>query len=609
MNVANNGVAAPEKFGPWNPGLSSVMPVDVERNSTIYRSENVFQSFNELRELSEFCGLAKHEIAAFRPERLIVHEVLLRVTADFSVYDGRLYEDLGINARRIVACLISTYINPQRDSLAEVDKVARARVGAFVKAQIDCATRAPVSAPSTGATHAFWSRFTRRKPQGRATAPEDSAARLNGILAQWQQRAHDGDALERACCDALYRVVNAITRKHGRLVGEADLIASIAGNIASNTYAAQALGTAVEPLIQQGVKREGFHTLPHQPKPVVMNVKGASAAGKSTLRPLQQKLAQRIGVPWEDFALISPDIWRKYLLDYRTLGAAYKYAGMMTGYEIEIIDRKLDQYMARKAAQGGMTHLLIDRFRFDSFVPEDETNEPVRLLTRFGDLIYMFFMITPPEATVERAWKRGQMVGRYKAVDDLLYHNVEAFSGMPELFYGWALRKNRRVHFEFLDNSVTLGSLPRTVAYGWNDELNILSVKGMIDVDRFRKLNVDAKNPDDVYASRTMTPKDNAAFLRACAKRMAKINFADPYTGRIYAHMDRGRWIWRDRQALRLALTDQETRDGLEAIDLPNADDWPEPDRHGVTLDSESAHTLGAWGALLQSPAAGNFAR
>ena len=35
---------------------------------------------------------------------------------------------------------------------------------------------------------------------------------------------------------------------------------------------------------------------------------------------------------------------------------------------------------------------------------------------------------------MERAWYRGEQFGRYKAVDDLLAHNVEAFTGMPELF-------------------------------------------------------------------------------------------------------------------------------------------------------------------------------
>ena len=44
-----------------------------------------------------------------------------------------------------------------------------------------------------------------------------------------------------------------------------------------------------------------------------------------------------MNVKWEDFALISPDYWRKYLLDYETMGPDYKYAAMMTGHEFEII--------------------------------------------------------------------------------------------------------------------------------------------------------------------------------------------------------------------------------------------------------------------------------
>src|SRR5207342_2810357 len=98
-------------------------------------------------------------------------------------------------------------------------------------------------------------------------------------------------------------------------------------------------------------------------------------------RPLQRKLAGDIGVDWSEFALISPDIWRKQLLDYGSIGAEYKYAGAITGDELQIIDEKLDRYMARKAERGDMSHLLIDRFRFDSFAPDsDEAGS--NLLTR-----------------------------------------------------------------------------------------------------------------------------------------------------------------------------------------------------------------------------------
>jgi len=45
-----------------------------------------------------------------------------------------------------------------------------------------------------------------------------------------------------------------------------------------------------------------------------------------------------------------------------------------------------------------MSHLLIDRFRFDSFRAGagKDTSRP-GCSRGFGDLVYMFFMITPPE--------------------------------------------------------------------------------------------------------------------------------------------------------------------------------------------------------------------
>src|ERR1019366_6624932 len=177
---------------------------------------------------------------------------------------------------------------------------------------------------------------------------------------------------------------------------------------------------------------------------------------------------------------------------------AYKYGGALTGDELQIIDHKLDRYMASKAERGDMSHLLIDRFRFDSFAPASDVAGS-NLLTRFGHTIYLFFMITPPATLVDRAWARGLDVGRYKAVDDTLAHSVEAYSGMSRLFFTWVKRRDKRVHFEFLDNRVALGERPRTVAFGWNDEMSVLDVKCMLDVERFKRVNVDASAPEFLY--------------------------------------------------------------------------------------------------------------
>jgi hypothetical protein len=332
-----------------------------------------------------------------------------------------------------------------------------------------------------------------------------------------------------------------------------------------------------------------------------MNVKGASASGKSTMRPLQQDLAERLNLPWEEFALISPDIWRKFLLDYGSLGVAYKYSGTLTGHEIEIIDKKLDLRMAAKAARGEMSHLLIDRFRFDSFLPISEGKGPGRLLTRFGDLIYMFFMITPPEMTVERAWRRGLQVGRYKAVEDLLAHNVEAYTGMPELFFTWALNVGKRVHYEFLDNSVAEGHRPRTVAYGWSQEMTILDIKSMLDIDRFRKINIHAKKAEDVYAGMNITPECNVEFLKRCARMIPIINFADYETGQVYARLEHGTWSWRDEQRFARALEESDARAGLEAVAPNRRDSVADAVATPTALTIDKAHTLGAWGEATKA--------
>jgi hypothetical protein len=319
------------------------------------------------------------------------------------------------------------------------------------------------------------------------------------------------------------------------------------------------------------------------------------------MRPKQKMLAERIGATWSDFALISPDIWRKQLLDYASLGAAYKYGGACTGEELRIIDQKLDRYMAQKAGRLATSHLLIDRFRFDSFAA-DSNEAGSNLLTRFGHTVYLFFMITRPEQIVERAWQRGLEVGRYKTVDDLLAHNIEAYSGMPQLFFTWALRTDKQVHYEFLDNTIAYGELPRTVAFGWNGELNVLDVTFMLNIERFRRVDVDAKRPEQIYRDpEEQAPERNTGFLVDCVRRLPRVNFADHASGHIYLSFVAGVAVAADAPRLRLAMNDPDTRAGILAV-APDIDGIarlpcaPEADL-AAHMGADRIHTLGRWGA------------
>ena len=198
---------------------------------------------------------------------------------------------------------------------------------------------------------------------------------------------------------------------------------------------------------------------------------------------------------------------------------------------------------------------------------------------------------------MERAWGRGNKFGRYKAVDDLLYHNVEAFTGMPQLFFTWARNQSKEVHYEFLDNSVPKGVRPRTVAFGLNGEMNILDVKFLLDVDRFARINVEAKSPDEVYPDADgLAPGRNAEFLAQCLRNIAHVRLADHATGRIHAWIDNGQVVAVDPAALRKALKNSELREAVEKVIPELAGDLKTIETRQGSLDPADIHTLGAWG-------------
>ncbi len=592
--------ATTARYDAWHPGLQSDVPWALLPFATIFRPENVLTGLDHVHELADVAGLDVDDLVVFRPERLVVHELLIRVTADFSVPDGPRQEDLGIEFRRMVHTILTRHIQPHMPEIVAAYGALRRALETQIDAEL---SRALAALASGGAVIAARSGtggirgFFRRGPK--TTTPrrvEDDWSREERIVREWSAQAQSGDdPLRRAACRALARIASAVRARHGRMWGDQSLLAPIAVGLACNDHGAEAIGALIEPFVKAAAQAEGYRLLPAQARPVVMNTKGASASGKSTMRPLQRRLASELGVEWSDFAVVSPDIWRKYLLDYGSLGDAYKYAGAFTAHELAIVDQKLDRYMARKAERGGMPHLLIDRFRFDSFAPDSE-HAGSNLLTRFGREVYMFFMITPPHETVERAWRRGLEVGRYKAVDDTLAHNVEAYAGMPDLFFTWALRSGMSVHYEFLDNSVPPGEHPRTVAFGRGGELNVLDVKCLLDVDRYRKIDVDALRPAEVYpGGAAMAPENNTHFLAECVRRLPAVNFADRDTGRIYARTESGRLAWCDPGALERAVADPGTRAAILAV-APNALGADGAISSGATLQAADFHTLGRWG-------------
>ncbi len=580
-------------YDAWNPGISSQIPAALLPLVTLYREENSTVSYERAKELADFCGLSTSELICFRAERLVIHDLLVRVTSELYVPDGPNYEDLGISLRSMVSSIYEHHASPQMPlievALREGVDEARAIIDSQLKEQIYSSEKDSQSVAKRSLLQRLFITGVEKNKTPASAEPRELVA-----LANWQKRLATEDIpLNRYCLQALIKVIGALIGHRGRLPRESQLIVDITTNYTSNRIGVDLVASQIEPIFKAAVEKEGYHFLPTQPKPFIMNVKGASASGKSTIRPQQRQLANELGIAWENFALISPDYWRKYLIDYDSLGEDSKYAAMLTGQELELIDKKLDRFMAKKAARGCIPHLLIDRFRFDSF-SVDSGSKDSKLLSRFGDQMYLFLMITPPAETVVRAWQRGQTTGRFKAVDDLLHHNIEAFSGMPALFLSWVLSVDTKIRFEFLDNDVPKGDLPRTVAFGSNNSMTILDIEILRNIDRYRQLNIDAKSPEEVLLASANDPLKDNEFIARCIDTIKDVKLADATTAQVYASFENGELVFVDSECLGRQKNARNLKSLLSTLghDLAGTN----ADLSGdVSLQNDKKHTLGQW--------------
>jgi hypothetical protein len=587
-----------ESADAWNPGLQSDIPTALWPLVTLFRSEQAYVTHSEALELSDLTGLNILKLISLRPERLLTHSLLVRVTADLSVPDGPNYEDLGINLRGMVAQLYSAHMHDELPRIAQALEEERQKALSFVLGQLSDQFNVQFSERPERAEKVSFLRGLFKHTAAVDKHPIAMVAPEIKALDHWKKRiSHENDPLRKACLKALVKTVGVIVGHRGRMLPDHSLVGRIVVNQVCNTHGSDVVDQHVDQVWHLAIKTEGYRLLPAQKKPFIMNVKGASASGKSTIRPQQRQLAEKLGIPWGDFALISPDYWRKHLLDYSSLGEDYKYGAMLTGWELEIIDKKLDVYMAKKAANGTISHLLIDRFRFDSFTIDVDRATDSTLLSRFGDQVFLFFMVTHPAETVSRAWLRGKKTGRYKAVDDLLHHNVEAFTGMPALFLSWVNSNNKRVHFEFLDNDVPEGDLPKTAAFGWNKTLVILDVDLVLNIDRYRKVNITAKLPDDIFTPDDLQPEANTSFIQQCANTVNKIIFADQESATEYAYVKEGKLVWWDFAYIEQLRNRKCILATLNALGYKHQpmNEPASPHVKQIDLDAERRVTVGQW--------------
>jgi hypothetical protein len=118
----------------------------------------------------------------------------------------------------------------------------------------------------------------------------------------------------------------------------------------------------------------------------------------------------------------------------------------------------------------------------------------------------------------------------------------------------------------------------------------------MIDIERFRKINIQAQKASDVYANTSLSPQNNVDFLKRCARWIPVINFAEYETGHVYARLKLGKWVWRDEGRFEEALDDPDAKAGLLAIASNVYSPATNVEQTKTDVSTEKMHTLGAWG-------------
>jgi hypothetical protein len=556
-----------QHYSAWNPGIESEIPAEYRELETIYNPANVFTTISQVNELAAETGLAPEELISFRPHRLALHELIVRITADIVVREGEMEEDLGINFRTIARHIFSKHIIPGLMQMEHGFDTMRTRIEDLTTQELEAVLFQKVLAKT--AKPSFWSSLLGAKPKSPVTAPQSRQEREFELINSYKQSGLcASDELPAAVYRSLYRVLGSIATSRGFIGNDPEYLKNICVRHACNYLGSREIGRKVGALVDEAIAAEGYERIADAEIPILISLKGASAAGKSSLRPMLSEMMTELGFEEHGYGTISPDIWRRMLLDYDALGESYKYAGRFTSHEVNIIDTKLDHYIRAKAEhRHSIPHLMVDRFRFDSFASEKITRVLHKTYVRYIDTMYMYFVVTPPEATVERGWERGLVRGRYKAVEDFLGHCIEAYAGMPKLLFKWLASEKPRYFFEFLDNSVAKGVYPELIARGTQRKMQIYRPRSLIDIERFQRINVLATNPQQVAAApEQLTVANNLGFLRQCITKIKLIEFIDENSDTSFLTIRSGSFEISDPELFRQNLVDETLHEIVELL-------------------------------------------
>ncbi len=215
----------------WHPGVESWIPAEYRALETLFRPDCVAISMEEVQWAVDLTRLPAEDLTLYRPERLALHELIIRVAADVAVAEGQEERDLGDNFRLIVRRIFDHDIRPRLPELeaehAELLRQAEALAGVILARSLEAAPRQDAAPRKTWLARLFGSAPEKARPR---QAEESVAERDCRIIAEYKS-AGRGDTLEGAVYRSLHRILGALVGRYSRICGEPAALARMAARL------------------------------------------------------------------------------------------------------------------------------------------------------------------------------------------------------------------------------------------------------------------------------------------------------------------------------------------------------------------------------------------
>lgn len=378
---------------------------------TILNQKNVYRDIQELAEIYFITRDLPKNLAAFKPERLVLHEVIANVMTKIRVED-----DDENSFKRIVDFVYKSLtheIKSLSKSLNSIRDELEQEVNILVKAALD-----------------------------------------NGELLDYQGKFSTYLPEIQTCFDKIIKEKDIKGKECGKYKSGFtfnDVMTARIVDIIYNKIAEEKINPLVEKHIDKVLPQQKIPTTSTTGDMLLLMVAGGQASGKGTSVKILKESVERISMSWENFAKFNTDAIKSLMLTNEKVEA--EFFSQLTQDEASLVNMKAQTIVKKRAQQHNAPNIFFDQV----YVGQDQLN----IVKANGGKAKVIIVSTEIVDAIERSYKRGENIGRFEHTINILLAHRNMTNQLPD-----RLQENDGQDFEIriVDNNVKQGEQPAVVA-------------------------------------------------------------------------------------------------------------------------------------------------